>query len=185
MPIVTALALPYQAMQDIIMKLENQEPIPLSIEQPSKPLERVVVMSLLDPKTGYDHECVSDETTETALPRLFADKPNERLVLVCHDQEHGNKAIQKLHTPEIAWFTKAHAEKVVTFLLEAHKDPRNTLFLVNCHYGQCRSGAVAEFASTIFDLGAWNTKKNNPNSVPNHLVMFRLWEEYFKRTRAE
>lgn len=185
MPIIEALALSHPEMGQIVHKLQTGQPLQLNIEPPKTSLDKAVFLSLLDPKTGYDPTQVDDTTTETALPRLFDDKPNERMTLVCHDQEHGDKDIERPHTEEIVWFTKAHAKKIIDFLCEVHKSESNIILFVNCHFGQCRSGAIAEFTSNIFDLGAWHTKKANPQIVPNHLMMYRLFEEWNRRKNEQ
>jgi len=61
---------------------------------------------------------------------------------------------------------------IVEFLAEQARNKRNVL--VNCHMGQCRSGAAAE-AAQILGFEVTDTKRM-PNSYVNKLLRYKIME---------
>lgn len=82
--------------------------------------------------------------------------------------------------PGTEYMTEAHAEKIYQFIKKWHAVPERVLFIAHCRHGMCRSGAVADFTGMFAGLGYWNTKRRNPQIVPNHWVSFLLNQAMFK-----
>lgn len=81
------------------------------------------------------------------------------------------------------YMTDEHANKILNFIEKYHNDPRRIILFVHCRHGMCRSGAVADVAGMICGLGYWNTRRRNPQIVPNHWVQFLLYRNYFQKKK--
>ncbi|TXH11414.1 MAG: hypothetical protein E6R04_02190 [Spirochaetes bacterium] len=81
--------------------------------------------------------------------------------------------------PGTEYMTEAHASKVYSFIKKLYAAPERILLFAHCRHGMCRSGAVVDFAGMYAGLGYWNTKRRNPQIVPNHWVQFQLIQALF------
>ncbi len=81
--------------------------------------------------------------------------------------------------PGTEYMTEVHASKIYSFIKKLHETPERVLLFAHCRHGMCRSGAVVDFAGMYAGLGYWNTKRRNPQIVPNHWVQFQLTQALF------
>ncbi len=72
------------------------------------------------------------------------------------------------------FFNNTQADQVVAFLNTVHTSPTDDVLLINCMAGVSRSGAVADFARTLFQLDYDGFKRVNPRIVPNVWVRQQL-----------
>ena len=134
------------------------------------------------PPTSACEEIWVISITDSTLPKLFQDS-EKILTLEFADIDPQNPSF---NPPENTEFMKPEqAVKAVDFLERAQASDKEILLLVNCRHGMCRSGAVMDFAANVYGLGFWDTKKKNPQSVPNYWVRFLLFKEYFRRSYHE
>lgn len=76
-------------------------------------------------------------------------------------------------------FDDNHAKQVINFLINLKFTDDFTL-IIQCYAGVSRSGAVAEFARSLFHLNNDEFIKDNPNIYPNQYILEKLREYYFK-----
>jgi hypothetical protein len=159
MPITEVRAVPYQEM----VNFSQGNPVHLTGESPNPACNDIWVISV----TEKDLAPIYTEVTEKVLPLVFA------------DIDPGNPDF--IPPQDSQFMTREQAVQVVDFLERAHSSPNKVLLLVNCRHGMCRSGAIADFAANVYGLGFWETRRKNPQMVPNYWVRYRLFDEYFKR----
>lgn len=160
MPIKAVLAIPYQEM----VHFATGQPVCLPGDE-------------MDPNQTNDIWVIS--VTDVELPPIFPPNVDKVLPLVFADIDPGNPDF--VPPPDSQFMREEQAIQVVDFLEKAHASPTNVLLLVNCRYGQCRSGAIIDFAANVYGVGFWETKRRNPQMVPNYWVRYRLFHEHFKR----
>jgi predicted protein tyrosine phosphatase len=78
------------------------------------------------------------------------------------------------------WMTIDDARKIVKFLLEVDKKEGTTVVLVNCMAGISRSGAVATFIKTVWDLDDQDFRLLNPNIHPNSHNLSLLFKAFYE-----
>lgn len=117
--------------------------------------------------------------TDEDLPKLFAKDSDKILTLVFADIDPQNPSF--IPPPDTQFFKPEMAVQVVDFLEKAHASPSNVLLLVNCRHGMCRSGAIIDYAANVYGVGFWDTKRKNPQMVPNYWVRYNLFKEHFRR----
>ena len=74
---------------------------------------------------------------------------------------------------DLMLFTKEQAQQVIDFFKKMGED---FTLVVHCGAGVSRSGAIAEFARTYFNLNYDDFKNNNPHILPNTLIVQKLRE---------
>lgn len=151
-------------------KLLTGEPIPfipeaVSGEQRIQPHDRIVLVSICD----------------STMEKPFRDSADICAVEFA-DIEPMNIDFQV--PPGTEYMTEAHAQKVFDFIKKWHSAPEKVLFLAHCRHGMCRSGAVVDFVGMFAGLGYWNTRRRNPQIVPNHWVQFQLNQVLFRERLA-
>lgn len=162
MPIVDARAIPYDQMVNFASGKGVSLHASNTPESAVQPHDAVAIISI----------------TDSQLPKLFNDS-DKVCTLEFADIEPMN--IEFIPPPDSEYMTVDHAKKVVEFIENIHLIPEKTLVLVNCRHGMCRSGAVVDFIGMTCGLGYWNTRKRNPQIVPNHWVQYLLLQEHFVR----
>lgn len=165
MPIVDARALQYDQM----VNLKNKQPIslPVNIQSEEGKIQNHDVVKVIS-------------ITDIGMPQIFDLEDENVCMVVFNDCEPGR--IDFVPTEESPEFmTDKHAEKLVDFIEKIHNLPEKVLLLVNCKHGMCRSGAVVDFVGVTCGLGYWNTRRRNPQIVPNHWNQYLLMREHFKR----
>lgn len=158
MPIVDARAISYDQM----VNFATGKPIQVQSQIQMEPHDTVAIVSI----------------TDNSLPRLF--QSNDR-VLAVEFADIEPMDISFVPPAGTEYMTEAQAVEIVSFIENVHSRPEKTLLLVNCRHGMCRSGAVVDFTGMTCGLGYWNTRKRNPQIVPNHWVQYLLMKEHFKR----
>jgi predicted protein tyrosine phosphatase len=144
-----------------IIAFANKQSVPVAGDQPVQPHDKVVLVSIVD----------------SSMPKPFQDS-DDICVVEFADIEPMNI---KFQPPEDSEYMKeAHAVKILEFIKKWHARPEKVLFLAHCKHGMCRSGAVADFVGLFCGLGYWNTRKRNPQIVPNHWVQFQLFKALFR-----
>ena len=164
MPIVDARAIQYDQM----VNYTNGKPISIAADV-SLEEARIQPHDII--------KCIS--ITDVGMKRIFENDSDNVCSVVFNDCEPGN--IDFIPGPESGFMTDQHAEKIVDFIEKIHALPEKVLVLVNCKFGMCRSGAVVDFIGVTCGLGYWNTRKKNPQIVPNHWNQYLLMREHFKR----
>jgi protein-tyrosine phosphatase len=150
------------------LAIATGQPVPFnpqSIEGDNaiQPHDKVVLVSIRD----------------SMMPETFQDS-EDVCVVEFADIEPMN--INFVPPEDSEYMTEAHAKKILEFITKWHSRPERVLFLVHCRHGMCRSGAVADFVGLICGLGYWNTRRRNPQIVPNHWVQYQLFKAHFKQT---
>lgn len=165
MPIVDARAIQYDQMVNFTKNLPVSLPANLQSEE-GKIQEHDAV------------KCIS--ITDIGMQKIFENDNENVCTAVFNDCEPGR--IDFIPPPESPEFmTDQQAEKMVDFIEKIHALPERVLLLVNCKHGMCRSGAVVDFVGMTCGLGYWNTRRKNPQIVPNHWNQYLLLREHFKR----
>lgn len=159
MTIVDARALSYNQM----LAFAQKQPF----EMNGEPVEQYDVIKII---SITDHD----------LPKIFNDGENVITCVFSDIEPNGQLAKDFVPTSGDNFLSEEDAAKMVEFIKKAHDLPEKVLFLVNCKYGQCRSGAVVDFIATIHNHGAWKTNRRNPQIVPNQWVKYSLFREYYK-----
>ena len=75
-------------------------------------------------------------------------------------------------------FNETHADAIVNFLDQCHSRPEPETLYTNCVAGISRSGAIASFAVEVFNLDRHAFHKENPQILPNNLVLYLLRERW-------
>jgi hypothetical protein len=159
MPIKEVRAVPYQEM----VNFSKGQPVHIQGEPPDPSCNEVWVISVIDKELSP----IFLTESERVLPLSFADIDPQNPAFV---------------PPTDSEFMKPEqAVQVVDFLERAHSSPKNVLLMVNCRHGMCRSGAIVDFAANVYGLGFWETRRKNPQMVPNYWVRYLLLNEFFKR----
>jgi len=159
LPIVDARALSYQQMVAFIKK----QPVQIQSDEAIVPHDTVKIISITDPD----------------VPKLFFEEVGKVITFNYRDIEATCEP--EKYTPSPEHMTQEDAGKIVDFIQEVHALPARVLLLVNCMFGQARSGAIVDYTGNVCGLGYWNTRKRNPQIVPNHWNQFLLFQEFFKR----
>lgn len=117
--------------------------------------------------------------TDEDLPKLFTADSDKILTLVFADIDPQNPSF--IPPADTQYFKPEMAVQVVDFLEKAQASSSNVLLLVNCRHGMCRSGAIIDYAANVYGVGFWDTKRKNPQMVPNYWVRYNLFKEHFRR----
>lgn len=152
MAITATIAVPYSVMKDYLRVNPTNR-----IASMSQNFDNVWLISVTSP--------ISPNNIEN-IPPLVEDG-EDRIALQFHDIE-GDPLD---YDPDTVFFNKDMAKKIVEFLRLANKGESNDLLVVNCHLGISRSGAVSSFARTVFGIDYSNWKRENPQVIPNGLVL--------------
>lgn len=158
MSINATIAVPYFVMKDYLTGSWPHN----RISAMSRNFDRLWIISITNPIT---------ELREDGLFPLFQDA-EDRIALQFHDIDSEDCDAKTIP------FNKEMADKVVKFLRMANKGESNDLLVVNCHAGISRSGAVSFFARSVFGIDYSMWKRQNPQVIPNALVLellFRAW----------
>jgi predicted protein tyrosine phosphatase len=165
MPIVDVRAISYEQMKSFI----EQKPLDLKFIPGGGEIvnhNKIYIISITDPH----------------VPKLFQQELDNVITFTYKDVEVRTGQNLFTFTPgDEGHMTDEHANKIIDFIEKAHSSEENIMLLVNCMFGMCRSGAIADFVGNIYGFGCWDTKKRNPNILPNHWNQFLLFKEYCKR----
>lgn len=83
-------------------------------------------------------------------------------------------------------FAEEQADEVLNFLKQCHARPQEETLYVNCLAGVSRSGAFVSFACETFNLDRKKFLQDNPEIMPNNLVLYLLrerWALMLERTK--
>lgn len=158
MPIREVRAIPYHEMQNFV----QGKPVTVQGEAPDPAANEIWIVSI----------------TDEDLPKLHIDS-EKVLTLVFADIDPQNPSF--VPPADTQFFKPEMAVQVVDFLEKAQASSGNVLLLVNCRHGMCRSGAVIDYAANVYGVGFWDTKRKNPQMVPNYWVRYNLFKEHFRR----
>lgn len=159
MSINTTIAVPYDVMRDYLRGNPTNR-----IASMAQNFDKVWIISITNPQMAARNDNVSP---------LISDG-KDRIALQFHDVD----------SPDCDWktipFDSEMAEKIVAFIKKAHSNGTNDMLVVNCHAGISRSGAVSYFARHVFGIDYSTWKRQNPQVIPNSLVLELLaqaWEK--------
>lgn len=161
MSINATIAVPYAVMKDYLRGNPTNR-----VASMAQNYDKVWIISITNPWSS---------TSTDNVPPLFADS-EDRIALQFHDIEGEPED----YDPETVFFNKIMAEKIVRFLRKANEGDSNDLLVINCHMGISRSGAVSFFARSVFGIDYSIWKHQNPQVIPNGLVLELLhhtWEK--------
>lgn len=163
--LVAARALSFEGMKNLLL---NQADL----------LASNSFISILPPEMRNDNDGVAwPSNSERWLSLFFEDiRPEHIPLLPVFEEQLGRKIVR---------FDESCADSILDFLEHCHaRRPAETLY-VNCVAGISRSGAVASFACEVFNLNKAIFHKENPQIMPNNLVLYLLRERWQLRQREE
>ena len=134
----------------------------------------------------FDRIAVISVVDVVDMPKIFESSvPGKVCSLVFNDCEPQDipNFIPNESQPE--FMTEMQAKEVVDFVDDLHQSKEKILLLVNCKHGMCRSGAIVAYTGNVCSLGFWNMQRHNPQIVPNHWVLYKLFEQHFKKKAAQ
>jgi protein-tyrosine phosphatase len=112
-------------------------------------------------------------------PKKKKNKRKEKFVSLSPEDEDDDQTVSVMFSKE-KLFTDEDAEKIVSFISEAHKNLKsNDALLVNCMAGVSRSGAVVDFARVMCSTSYDEFKRLNPLVIPNVHVKQLLFSNWF------
>lgn len=82
---------------------------------------------------------------------------------------------------EFVVFDEHHADRVIDFLVSAHKAPEKERLFVNCILGVARSGAIIRFAADVLHLDEAQFVEMNPDILPHEHSLALLHERWRAR----
>ena len=164
MTIVDARTLTYEQM----VNFKNKRPVSFvadisSVEGKIQDYELVKIISI----------------TDLGMEKIWENDSSQVCTVVFNDCEPLD--INFVPEPNSIWMKDEDAKKIVDFIEETHALKEKVLMLVNCKFGMARSGAVVDFIGMTCGLGYWNTRRRNPQIVPNHWNQYLLAKEHFRR----
>jgi predicted protein tyrosine phosphatase len=86
--------------------------------------------------------------------------------------------LEEYYGRQLLLFGEQHADQIIKFLKQCHSRPQVETLYVNCMAGISRSGAIASFACETFNLDRKQFLKDNPQILPNNLVLYLLRERW-------
>jgi len=81
-------------------------------------------------------------------------------------------------------FLKCQAEHIQRFLKEMHEKQKEMMLVVHCDAGISRSGAVATFASNLFDI-PFKDEYIKPNTYVLRMLNNLIWEKKYEQSNYE
>lgn len=163
MAIRTSIAVPYYVMKNYLTGDPTNRIAALAERH-----DRVWIISITSPYCS---------TSTNQCPPLVQD--GEDRIALQFDDVDLNPPDPDLCDPDAVFFSEEMASKVVDFLRKANENSTNDLLVVNCHMGVSRSGAIANFARSVFNIDFSDWRRMNPQVIPNALVsslLFSTWE---------
>jgi predicted protein tyrosine phosphatase len=163
MAIRTSLAVPYYVMKNYLSGDPTNRIAALAERH-----DRVWIISITSPYCS---------TSTNQCPPLVQD--GEDRIALQFDDVDLDPPDPDLCDPDAVFFNREMAQKVVDFLRVANQGDTSDLLVVNCHMGVSRSGAVANFARSVFNIDFSDWRRLNPQVIPNVLVsslLFNAWE---------
>lgn len=122
---------------------------------------------------AHDSTYIVSITDPATFPLIRRPTVNQ-LQLQFHDvDDHGREE-------GYVFFDEAMASDVCALVRRAQEDPADVYFLVNCHAGVSRSGAVSWFVRQVAGIDFDDWRRLNPQVIPNRLVkslLSRAWNE--------
>lgn len=116
------------------------------------------------------------QNSERWLSMFFEDiRPEHLPLLPILEDQFGKNLVR---------FNETHADAIVTFLENCHARPEQEILYTNCVAGISRSGAIASFAVEVFNLDRKAFHRENPQILPNNLVLYLLRERWSLRQNA-
>ena len=165
MSINSAIAVPYFVMKDYLTGGWKHN----RISAMSQNYDRVWIISITNPNMP-----VANSNIKPTIIEPLVQDGEDRIALQFHDIE-GNPDD---YNPGTVFFNNDMAKKVVKFLAKANEGDSNDLLVVNCHMGISRSGAVVDFARSVFGIDYSSWKRQNPQVIPNLMVLSLLHDAW-------
>ena len=75
-------------------------------------------------------------------------------------------------------FSREDAKRMFDFIVEKLQDPKVKKFIIHCHAGISRSGAVGEFIQELIGMDYFEFHTQHPHILPNGWVKKLLNAEY-------
>lgn len=161
MSIKTAIAVSYAVMKDYLEGNPTNR-----VAAMAQNYDRVWIISITNPTSN----------NESDVDPLVTQEYSDRIAFQFHDVEGSPEDFD----PSTVFFNRTMAARIAEFLKTANENNpySEDLLVVNCHMGISRSGAVASFARSVFNLDYSTWKRQNPQVIPNLLVLnllFAAW----------
>lgn len=134
-------------------------------------------ISITPPELKEENAAVEwPANSERWLSLFFEDiRPEHIPLLPIFEEQMGRRILR---------FDEACADKILDFLEICQERKTEETLYVNCVAGISRSGAVASFACEVFNLDRVKFHRDNPQILPNNLVLYLLRERWQLRRQS-
>lgn len=141
-------------------------------------LARHSFISVLPPEMREDKNGIKwPDDSDRWLSLFFEDIRPEHLIILPMLEEQMGRQVKR--------FSESEADRIIDFLLNCNSRTDSEVLYVNCVAGISRSGAIVSFACETFNLDRKQFRRDNPQILPNNLVLYLLRERWLLRRNSE
>jgi predicted protein tyrosine phosphatase len=123
-----------------------------------------------DEMRAEDRDIRWPENSQRWLSTFFDDIRPEHLPIL--------SALEDYYGRKLRLFGNEDADQIIKFLKACQSRPQAETLYVNCVAGISRSGAIASFACETFNIDRKKFLAENPQILPNNLVLYLLRERW-------